>query len=453
MKKILFFLALSTLAFSTPLDFDGAWRMVLKNNHTLKAGDIAIQKNEKLKEANLMLYLPRIDLDAAYAYLGSPLKFDAKTALEEINQSLSNPIQSPNLSNLLNRLIPLELSNQQIITASIKIIYPLYTGGATYAANHLGKLALKDAQEAFRLSKLSTFEQLANVYYGVLLNQDILQTLQDVEKGHKLHLENAKKLQKAGQIAKIETLSAQVAYDRAKNDTLKAKDSLEVAWLALHTLLSDSKTTFKLTSKLDIRSNAKKLLLKPILDATLKSYPALAMADIKAQQAQEVTKLERSKFLPKIAFFGNYSYHDHNSLLGKSLPSWFVGIGAKMPLFDNTGSYQKYQASKIAQLEVAERKTQAIKDISLLVEKTYKEAIQAKELYFTLSSSIALAEENLNLQEKAFAQGMATSTQVVDARNLLSKARIEQKSIAYKYILSVAKLMALSDSLDHFKLY
>lgn len=124
-----------------------------------------------------------------------------------------------------------------------------------------------------------------------------------------------------------------------------------------------------------------------------------------------------------------------------------------MPLFDNTGSYQKYQASKIAQLEVAERKTQAIKDISLLVEKTYKEAIQAKELYFTLNSSIALAEENLSLQEKAFAQGMATSTQVVDARNLLSKAKIEQKSIAYKYILCVAKLMALSDSLDHFKLY
>lgn len=451
MKKWICSLASCALAYA--MDFDEAWRIVQKNNHTLKAGNIAIEKSEKLKQANLMLYLPKIDLDAGYAYLGNPVSFDPKSALEELNSSFPILGQLPSISNFLTHLTPLELSNQHIITASVKIIYPLYTGGAVYAANNLGKLALEDAQEAFRLSKLSTFEQLANVYYGVLLNQEILQTLQDVEQGHKLHLQNAKKLQQAGQIAKIETLSAQVAYDRAKNDTLKAQDSLEVAWLALRTLLSESKSNLKLTSKLDINNKARKLILKPLLDRTLQAYPALSMVDIKAKQAQEVTKLERSKFLPKIAVFGNYSYHDSKSILGKSLPSWFVGVGAKMPLFDNTGSYQKYQASKIAQLEIAERKTQAMQDISLLVKKTHKEAIQARELYFTLNSSIELAEENLSLQEKAFAQGMATSTQVVDARNLLSKAKIEQKSVAYKYILSVAKLMALSDSLDDFKLY
>ena len=124
-----------------------------------------------------------------------------------------------------------------------------------------------------------------------------------------------------------------------------------------------------------------------------------------------------------------------------------------MPLLDNTGSYQKFQASKIAQLEVSQIKAHAIKDISLLVEKTYKEALQAKEFYFVLDSSIALAEENLKLQEQAFKQGMGTSTKVVDARNLLSKAKIEQQSVAYKYILSIAKLMALSDQTQNFKQY
>ena len=124
-----------------------------------------------------------------------------------------------------------------------------------------------------------------------------------------------------------------------------------------------------------------------------------------------------------------------------------------MPLLDNTGSYQKFQASKIAQLEVSQIKAQAIKDISLLVEKTYKEALQAKEFYFVLDSSITLAEDNLKLQEQAFKQGMGTSTKVVDARNLLSKAKIEQQSVAYKYILSIAKLMALSDQTQNFKQY
>lgn len=450
-KKIIHCIFLASCTFGTPLSFDQAWKLVQANNHAIKADQIAIQKAEKLKGAHMMLYLPKIELSANYAYLGDPVQLDLKSSFEAINPSL--PIPLPPIPQIIDHLKPLELSNQHVITASIKILYPLYTGGATYAANNLGKLSINDTQEALRLKKLSTFEQLANIYYGVLLNQEILKTLQEVELGHKLHLSNAQKLQKAGQIAKIETLAAQVAYDRAKNDTLRAQDSLEVSKLALQTLLSDFANNYSPNAKLLISKKAKNLSLQDVLQTTLSSYPALKIVDIKAKQAQELTKLERSKFLPQIALFGNYSYHDHNSILGKSLPSWFVGIGAKMPLLDNTGSYQKYQAGKIAQLEISERKKQAIKDISLLVEKTYKEAVQAKKLFFTLNSSIVLAQENLKLQEKAFAQGMATSSQVIDARNMLSKAKIEQKSVAYKYMLCVAKLMALSDSIYDFKLY
>lgn len=453
MKKLFWFLSVCSLLISQELSFNNAWQLVLENNHALKAGKIAVQKSEKLNEANTMLYLPKIDLSASYAYLGDPVSLDAGMALKEAGKNLSNSELQGVVNQIADRLTPLELSNQNVVMASVKILYPLYAGGAIKAANELGKLALKDSKEALRLKTLSTFEQLAGIYYGVVLNQEMLKTLQEVENGHKLHLENAKKLQQAGQIAKIEVLSAQVAYNRAKNDTLKAKDSLEVAQLALQTILSDTKSDYTPNSKLVIKSNSKAPSLQKLLARTLDSYPLLNQVKIKEEQAQEALKLARSKFIPHFALFGSYTYHRHDSILGSSMPSWYVGVGMSMPLLDNTGSYQKFQASKIAQLEVSQIKAQAIKDISLLVEKTYKEALQAKEFYFVLDSSIALAEENLKLQEQAFKQGMGTSTKVVDARNLLSKAKIEQQSVAYKYILSIAKLMALSDQTQNFKQY
>lgn len=453
MKKLFWFLSACSLLISQELSFNNAWQLVLENNHALKAGKIAVQKSEKLNEANTMLYLPKIDLSASYAYLGDPVSLDAGMALKEAGKNLSNSALQGVVNQIADRLTPLELSNQNVVMASVKILYPLYAGGAIKAANELGKLALKDSKEALRLKTLSTFEQLAGIYYGVVLNQEMLKTLQEVENGHKLHLENAKKLQQAGQIAKIEVLSAQVAYNRAKNDTLKAKDSLEVAQLALQTILSDTKSDYTPNSKLMIKSNSKAPSLQKLLARTLDSYPLLNQVKIKEEQAQEALKLARSKFIPHFALFGSYTYHRHDSILGSSMPSWYVGVGMSMPLLDNTGSYQKFQASKIAQLEVSQIKAQAIKDISLLVEKTYKEALQAKEFYFVLDSSIALAEENLKLQEQAFKQGMGTSTKVVDARNLLSKAKIEQQSVAYKYILSIAKLMALSDQTQNFKQY
>ena len=453
MKKLFWFLSACSLLISQELSFNNAWQLVLENNHALKAGKIAVQKSEKLNEANTMLYLPKIDLSASYAYLGDPVSLDAGMALKEAGKNLSSAGLQGVANQIADRLTPLELSNQNVVMASVKILYPLYAGGALKAANEVGKLALKDSKEALRLKTLSTFEQLAGIYYGVVLNQEMLKTLQEVENGHKLHLENAKKLQQAGQIAKIEVLSAQVAYNRAKNDTLKAKDSLEVAQLALQTILSDTKSDYTPNSKLVIKSNSKAPSLQKLLARTLDSYPLLNQVKIKEEQAQEALKLARSKFIPHFALFGSYTYHRHDSILGSSMPSWYVGVGMSMPLLDNTGSYQKFQASKIAQLEVSQIKAQAIKDISLLVEKTYKEALQAKEFYFVLDSSITLAEENLKLQEQAFKQGMGTSTKVVDARNLLSKAKIEQQSVAYKYILSIAKLMALSDQTQNFKQY
>ena len=453
MKKLFWFLSACSLLISQELSLNNAWQLVLENNHALKAGKIAVQKSEKLNEANTMIYLPKIDLSASYAYLGDPVSLDAGMALKEAGKNLSSAGLQGVVNQIADRLTPLELSNQNVVMASVKILYPLYAGGAIKAANELGKLALKDSKEALRLKTLSTFEQLAGIYYGVVLNQEMLKTLQEVENGHKLHLENAKKLQQAGQIAKIEVLSAQVAYNRAKNDTLKAKDSLEVAQLALQTILSDTKSDYTPNSKLVIKSNSKAPSLQKLLARTLDSYPLLNQVKIKEEQAQEALKLARSKFIPHFALFGSYTYHRHDSILGSSMPSWYVGVGMSMPLLDNTGSYQKFQASKIAQLEVSQIKAQAIKDISLLVEKTYKEALQAKEFYFVLDSSIALAEENLKLQEQAFKQGMGTSTKVVDARNLLSKAKIEQQSVAYKYILSIAKLMALSDQTQNFKQY
>lgn len=88
--------------------------------------------------------------------------------------------------------------------------------------------------------------------------------------------------------------------------------------------------------------------------------------------------------------------------------------------------------------------------MELLVNKTYKETLSYLKEYKSLLSSVELAKENLKLQEQAFLQGLSTNAQVIDARNTLSSIVVEQKSVAYKYIVSLANLMALSDHIDLF---
>lgn len=88
--------------------------------------------------------------------------------------------------------------------------------------------------------------------------------------------------------------------------------------------------------------------------------------------------------------------------------------------------------------------------MELLVNKTYKETLSYLKECKSLLSSVELAKENLKLQEQAFLQGLSTNAQVIDARNTLSSIIVEQKSVAYKYIVSLANLMALGDHIDLF---
>ena len=96
---------------------------------------------------------------------------------------------------------------------------------------------------------------------------------------------------------------------------------------------------------------------------------------------------------------------------------------------------------------------QAKQDLRLLVQKTYLEAMQASEEALGLDSSIAVAEENLSLRQKSFRQGLSSSLDVVDAQLYLAGIQTQQSAARFRYLVSLAKLLALSSEMDTFSHY
>ncbi|AFI05891.1 TolC family protein [Helicobacter cetorum] len=458
------------------LSLKNAWNRVLSNHEGLHAQEYGIKRASKLKLAAKLSFLPQIDLSAFYVYLSNPIKMDfakqkqagVQKATQQINQGLqgiqhSVPPQmiTPQIQAGMQGVMqgfgtlastlgaPLLFSKQNVVLGALSIIYPIYMGGARFSMVRIADLMQKDAREAYRLKKLSTFQELVSVYYGMVLNTEIADVLEDVEKGHYKHFQNALKMQKVGQIAKVETLSAQVAYDKAHIASIKAKDVLEVSQLTFNSILS-SKDNLLPSKTLNIHADKALPDLSWFVSSTLNSYPALKTLENQVQISKENTKLQISKFLPQVSFFGSYIMKQNNSVFEDMIPNWFVGVAGRMPILSPTGRIQKYQASKLAELQVNSERIQAKKDMELLVSKTYKQTLSFLKEYKSLISSVELANENLKLQEQAFMQGLSTNAQVIDARNTLSSIMVEQKSVAYKYIVSLANLMALSDHMELF---
>ena len=94
-----------------------------------------------------------------------------------------------------------------------------------------------------------------------------------------------------------------------------------------------------------------------------------------------------------------------------------------------------------------------MRDLRLLVEKTYREASQALEEYQGLGSSLALAQENARLRDIAFSQGLSTSLDVIDGRLFLAGIQTQRWLAAYKYVLSLSRLLAVSGQQEDFPLF
>lgn len=439
------------LGVAKDLSMREAWEYVLDHNDGIKAEELGVKRQEKLTLSSKLSFLPVIDFTASYIHLADTIGVsttDTKNKIiDSVNSSVGNGVGTI-LQGALNH-IPnkIDFVKQDIIVGSLNIIYPLYTGGKRIYATRISKLQEKDAMEALRLKKLATFEELVKIYYGVWLQQEVLQALQDIENGARMHYQNAQKLQKAGQIAKLEVLGAQVALDKATNRTKETQNALEVSQMALNIVLGldGINPSSKIVVPKDLMTESEGFFVQKTLD----SYPILRSLDQKILMTKQLYKIEVSKFLPEVALSGSY-FVNNNFLFNQSLPSWYVGVFARLPLVTPGGRIPQIQATKIAQMQLDKTKSQATKDMELLVKRTYKEMQFAQQEYWSLYSSVNLAKENLKLQEKAFAQGLATSIQVTDARNMLASVLIEQKTIAYKYVVLLSKLMAVSDSIPMF---
>ncbi len=440
---------------ATEVSFTDAWIKVINSNDALAAERANIERTEHLQDASSDLYLPQLSISANYTHLDSPIEIKPSDLLESMpaggsaaaaNIAGGLGINPANLDSMFTS----QLTHQDIFTSSIRAIWPIFTGGRISAANEISKSQKTEAIQMLAMKKQAKFEDLTKYYFGVVFAKQVLQTRAEVEQGLAKHLSHAKKLEKHGQIARVERLQAEASYDKAQVERQKSQRDLEISQLALNKLLKLNQTVQPSTN---LFTNVSLPDMESFLEKTLISYPGLKILDAKKEQATGVVNLEQGKYYPEVYLYGNYSLYEDDTLAAKTAPDWAVGIGVNIPLLDSSGRSGKSSAAKSSIKQIGYLRAQAEQDLSLLVEKTYREANQALEEYLSLASSLALAQENVSLREKAFSQGLSTSLAVVDAEMYFASVKTQRLAAAYQYVLSLSRLLALSSEMDTFNQY
>ena len=411
------------------LSFKQALEKMYIVNESLTASEFGVKKSEYERKAAQGLYFPKLWVDGKHTYIDDDISIslnDIRTVigtLHGINPAILPPFDS-------------KVQNSQFSNANINFSWMIYTGGKISAINRASDAKVIESKEQLLYTKAILTTELAKRYYGYILSMEAVQIYKQVLDGIEQHLNQAKKLEQSGMLAKAERLHAEVAFSDALRKHKKSVRETQIVQAGLKNTLSSSETITPvsrlfLTKKIDS--------LDAYFNNARQNNHLLKRIAAKKEQVIQNYSAEKSAHLPKVYLFGQYEiYQDDLTLLE---PEWAVGVGVNLSLFEGFSHTHKIMAAKSLKEQVRYVEKKAKRDIHTLVEKKYNELMMEIEQFEALEASTNFANENLRVRKRAFKAGVSTSLSVVDAQLALSKVKIEKLNAVYKFDVALAELL------------
>ena len=430
------------------LTLQEAAELMNRNNPTLqmadKAVDIARGERQKLNA----FWYPMLNASGMVVHLSN--KVEVKQPLNTYTEPAKEFIQSviPGeefITSILNQAgkytLSFPLLQQNLTSIDATISWPVFTGGKRMYATRIGNRMVDMAQVGQAETRALLQTELVETYYALQLANKILEVKEQTYQSLQQHYDHALKLEANGLITKAERLFAEVNRQEAKREWETAKQERDVAHRALCSLLDIQKEVDILPiSPLFVTENLPdSLYFKSLIPSS--NY---AMNRIRLEESivENRLRISKSAYFPSIALLGKQTLYAHN-VPRNLMPRTLIGIGFTWNLFDGLNREADVRVSRLAQETIALEKEKVKNTLDVMVQKLYSQMKEAEEEVSTLQTTIAMSEELLRIRRKSFEEGMATSTEVVDAEVMLSNVRIAMLLAHYQFDVALASLCSV----------
>ena len=494
-KSIVTFFVWFTIAFVTGsvagqtapsqmMSFEEAYQMMEQNNPGLLRMKEQVKQKEFEQKAKRGLYLPTVSLNAQAVTMSDPLHLDltpVRDAIVPLYNTLGNygvfsgvPNPDPNTNQVLP-VLPDDMSTQAVreklleagqevkagdwdqmiqeknfATVSAGFVWPVYAGSKIRSANEAAGVSLGISKEEVRVEQGALLTELVQRYYGLELGLQVVKVRKQMLESVENHYQDAKLMFDNGIIAKVELLHARVARNEADREYKQAVRNLDIIRSGLAaTLANDSLEALTPASHLFI--NKELSGLAEWISKAKQENPMLKQIQGKKELVNIQHKVEKRNYLPSVAMMGNYNLVDKN--LSPYMPDWLVGVGMKWTLFDGMSRNNKVHASETLHNQVQFAEQKAHSDLKAYLTKLYQELHMQMEQKTELESTLELANEYAASTEKAFNEGFATSTSVVEAYTKVAQVKALRLKVLYDYDVALARFLQASGIPGEFTSY
>lgn len=384
----------------------------------------AIQNNRDITIAELKLREAEADVSAAAAKKNPSLSYSW-----ERNQY---PTQ------VVTTALGTQSSNHGY-SQGINVSWPIWTfgkvEGAIDAARYQKNIADLNVYKTEADTKLAAVQAYYQYLEAIKLAEVQAQSVTD----YASHLNNVQQQFDAGIVAKLDVLSSNVSLANAKQKSIAADNTRDVAEANLNNIMRVPMNTT--LNPLD------KNFPQPEFDLTMEQAILMAQkyrwelveADYGVKVAEASLRSAKAGYLPTVSVGGGYSWKEA-SVTAVDKDDWAVKGGLSWSLWDGGATQASVKKADAAVKTAQETLLQAREKIELEVRQDYLNVLSYKEQIRAAEASVAQAEEAYKIATVRYSSGVGINLDVLDAELALNTARTNYITALYNYNIGLATL-------------
>nr|WP_320131252.1 TolC family protein [uncultured Holophaga sp.] len=362
--------------------------------------------------------------------------------LDAYNTALTQATQQA-LSQFQGITIPkqnVKLLDRDLLTSSLSVHVPLYTGGKVGAAIREGRAGLAAAREEVHRTDLQIVQQVRDCYSSALFTHRLLALGQESLDRMQVMLDLTERLYQRGseRVRKTDYLRTRVLVASLRSLVLNLKANDEMARTALGNVMG-------LPWDASIQP-ADQELPDPEIPTGLAELVARAQAlnptAIQISQGLEAADAgvakARAGHLPVVVLFGTADRYDNaynqGLVSGQNRNTWTLGLRVQIPLFSGFRVEGEILEAKARREQLGQQQRLLQEGLGVQVKDAFLQLARASEQVQTIGQALESARENRQLHEEAYREELVETKDVVEAQltelfisSQLQKARYDAR--------------------------
>lgn len=410
------------------LTVERAIQLALDNSKSLHASLMRLNyADAKASEVNASR-LPALKLSGAYTRLSDVPPF-----------AVALP---PQLGGNSFTLAPSVVNNY---TMKASLEQPLFTGFKLDAAAAAADYTARATEQDHARDRSELLYSVRVAYWSLFKAIEFKKVIDETVEQVKAHLRDVQNMMEQGMATTNDVLKVQVQLSDAQLRQIEANNNVQLAMIGLNNSIGiPLQTRIVIDSDIRHQPGTDYTNLDGLIAWALEHRPEVKGVEYRVKAADAGVTAARGAWWPQVFLAANYYYNRPNQriqpLQDVFKDTWDVTIGVSLDIW-NWGKtlHQTDQAS--AQLEEAKDALSQLKDgIMLEVTQSYLNLHQAKERTYVAEQGVKQAEENYRVTNKRFKEGLAQTSDLLDAEVALLQARTSYTQALVDFELAEARL-------------